>query len=283
MLDLAPFHPQLAHFVIAIGVLGVVFRIASLVGRLRFLSSAATIMLVLTAGLSWLSVRSGDEAHEAIEDIPGIREPLTEHREWGERTRNLFIGTAALELASLAFMGERRQRIQRGIYMASALAGLVGIGFIYETGEHGGALVYNYGAGPGLRSGNPEDVQNALIAGLYNAAMQNRDAGKKEDAARQFAEIERLRPNDPSVKLIGIESRIKDKGDPNGALAELRGFAPGDNPGLRQRAGALKLDAFEASGQTDSAKVLVAQLVQEFPQSRRLKERAAKLGAAPAK
>jgi uncharacterized membrane protein len=276
-MDIAVFHPQFAHFVIALGVIGVIFRMASLIGRLRFLSSAATILLVLTAGLAALSVASGDQAHEFIEDIPGVREPMTEHEEWGERTRNLFIGIAAIELIGLAFMSEKRRRIQRGFHMASALAGLIGLAFIYETGEHGGALVYSYGAGPGIRSKKPEDVENALVAGLYNAAMQNREAGKKEDAARLIAEIERLRPNDPTVKLVTIESIMKDKNDPNGALAALRGFAPGDDPRLRMQVGVMKVDAFIAAQQPDSARATITQLVQEFPESAFLKRRAQEL------
>ena len=276
-MDIAVFHPQFAHFVIALGVTGVLFRMASLITRLRFLSSAATILLVLTAGLAALSVVSGDQAHEFIEDIPGVREPMTEHEEWGERTRNLFIGIAAIELIGLAFMSEKRRRIQRGFHMASALVGLIGLAFIYETGEHGGALVYSYGAGPGIRSKKPEDVENALVAGLYNAAMHNREAGKKEDAARLIAEIERLRPNDPNVKLVTIESIMLDKSDPNGALAALRGFAPGDDPRLRMRVGVMKVDAFIAAQQPDSARATITQLVQEFPESAFLKRRAQEL------
>ena len=277
MPDIAVFHPQFAHFVIALGVTGVVFRLASLIGRLRFLSAAATILIVLTAAIAFLSVESGDQAHEFVEDIPGVRDPMENHEDWGKRTRNLFIGIAAIEIVGLAFMSEKRRRIQRGFHLASALAGLVSLAFIYETGEHGGALVYSYGAGVGTRSEKAEDVQNALVAGLYNAAMQNREAGRKEDAARLIAEIERARPNDPNVKLITIESMMKDKNDPNGALAALRGFAPGEDQGLRLRVGTMRVDAFVAAGQPDSARATVSQLVQEFPTSQALKQRAAQL------
>ena len=279
MPEIAVYHPQFAHFVIALGVIGVVFRLVSLTGRLRFLSPAATVLLVLTAICAYLGVVSGLEAHEYIEDIPGIRQSINEHEEWGERTRNLFIGIAALELIGLAFMSEKRRNIQRYVHMASAVAGVVGLAFIYETGEHGGTLVYSYGGGVGTRSKNPEDVQNALVAGLYNAAMADRQAGRKEDAARLIAEIERVRPNDPNIKLVTIESMIKDKNDPNAALAALRGFAPGEDRRLRSRVGQLKVDAFEAAGQKDSALVTINQLIQEFPQNQRLKERATKLQA----
>jgi hypothetical protein len=154
---------------------------ALLIGRLRFLSLAATVLLVASAGFAYLGAKSGDLAHEYAEGIPGITEPMEEHQEWGERTRNLFIGIAGLELIGLAYGGERR-RIQRYIHYASALAGLVGIAFIYETGEHGGALVYSYGAAVGTRSGS-RGCERVLVAALYNSAIEARRSGRKEEAA----------------------------------------------------------------------------------------------------
>jgi uncharacterized membrane protein len=277
MPDIAVFHPQFAHFVIALTCLGVAFRLVSLIPRMRFLSLAATVVLVTAAVLAYFGVKSGDLAHEAVEGIPGITRPMEEHREWGVRTRNLFIGIAALELISLAFMSEKRRQIQRYIHYASALAGLIGLAFIYETGEHGGALVYSYGAGVGTRSGKPEDVERALVAGLYNSAMDARKAGRKEEAARLFAEIERMRPNEPGVKLMTIESMIRDKNDPNAALAALRGFAAGEDRGLRLRVGLLRVDAFQAAGNKDSTMATINQLIQEFPANQRLKRRATRL------
>ena len=277
MPDIAVFHPQIAHFVIALACTGVVFRLLSLISRLRFLSPAATVLLVASAGFAFLGVKSGDLAHEYAEGIPGISQPMDEHQEWGERTRNLFIGIAALELISLAFMAEKRRHIQRYIHYASALAGLIGIAFIYETGEHGGELVYSYGAGVGTRSRKAEDVERVLVAGLYNSAMQARQAGRKEEAARLFSEIERMRPNEPGVKLMSIESMIQDRNDPNGALAALRGFAAGEDRGLRLRVGLLRVDAFQAAGNKDSTMATINQLIQEFPANQRLKRRATRL------
>jgi uncharacterized membrane protein len=277
MPDIAVFHPQLAHFVIALTSVGVVFRLASLIPRMRFLSLPATVILVAAALFAYFGVKSGDLAHEAVEGIPGITRAMDEHRDWGIRTRNLFIGIAALEIISLAFMAEKRRRIERYIHYASALAGLVGIAFIYETGEHGGALVYSYGAGVGTRLGKPEDVERALVAGLYNAAWHARQTGRKDEAARLFGEIERMRPNEPGVKLLIIESMIKDRNDPNAALAALRGFAAGEDRGLRLRVGSLRVDAFQAAGNKDSTMATINQLIQEFPANQRLKRRAARL------
>jgi len=278
MPDIAVLHPQLAHFVIALTIFGVLFRLVSLTGRLRFLNPAASILIIAAALFSVFSVTSGDQAHGPVERIPGAEEPLVEHEEWGERTRNLLLALAAFEVVSLAFSGsQRRERFTKAIRYSSAVLGLLAIFFVYETGEHGGELVYGFGGGVGTRIGEPEHVQNALIAGLYNAAMQDRQAGRGEEAARLFAELERRRPNDQSVRLFVIESTLRDRKDPAAALAALRGFAPGDNRNLQARVGLLKVDAFQASGQADSARALMAQLQKDFPNNGRVQRRAQEL------
>jgi uncharacterized membrane protein len=274
--NLAAFHPQLAHFVIVLMVVGVAFRLVSLTGKLRFTSPAATVLLVTGALFSWVAVRSGTDAHGPVERIPGARDAVVEHEEWGERTRNLFIGIAALELLGLAFMNDRRRHIARYVHIASALAGVVGVAFVYETGEHGGELVFAYGGGVGTRSGEAADVQNLLVAGLYNAAQQDREQGRKEDAARLIEELERRRPNDPGVRLMAIESMLQDRNDAKGALDALRGFFV-DDPRLAPRVGLLRVDAFEAAGQPDSARAVMTALQRDFPENARVKARAARL------
>jgi hypothetical protein len=157
--------------------------------------------------------------------------------------------------------------------LASAAAGLVGLFFVYETGEHGGEIVYAYAGGVGTRSGNPEHVENLLVAGLYQNAERQRAAGHKEEAARLYAELARLRPSDPSVRLLEIESVLEDRGDPALASRLLDGFDPGRDPRLAPRAGLLRVDALEAMGNSDSARALLENLAREFPQSRSVQRR----------
>lgn len=278
MPQIGSFHPQIVHFVIALLGVGVALRLVSLTGRFQFTGPAATTLIVLGTVAAVLAVTSGDQAHGPAERIPGAREAVIEHEEWGERTRNLFIGVAALELATLALgRGERRRRLARGVAIAAGALGAVALFFLYETAEHGGAVVYEYAGGVGTRSGEPEHVDRLLIAGLYHSAMQERRAGRPEEAARLIAELERRRPDDQGVRLLAIESTLRDRQDASGALAALRAFAAGDDPGLRVRAGLMRIDAFEAAGQRDSALATLRQLEQEFPQNQRIRQRASQL------
>jgi uncharacterized membrane protein len=275
MPEIGSFHPQIVHFVIGLLAVGVLLRLVSLTGKLRFTGPAAATLILAGTATAVLAVTSGDQAHGPVERIPGAVDALENHEQWGKRTRNLFLAIAALELATLALGSrERTERLSRRVAIASGVLGLVGLFFLYETGEHGGEVVYEYAGGVGTRHNDPEDVERLLIAGLYHNAVQDRRAGRTEDAARLFAELERRRPNDPNVRLLAIESTLRDRADANGALAALRGFAAGEDVGLRTRAGLLRVDAFEAAGQRDSARVTLQQLQQEFPRNLRIRQRA---------
>jgi len=129
----------------------------------------ATIAVVAAA---W----SGDDAHVAVEAVPGAASAVHAHQEWGERTRNLALATAALELLALAL---RRRRI----VIASAVVGLVAVLAMLETGKLGGELVYAHAGGVGIRSGDPEDVARLLLAGLYEQADVDEKVGRGGDAA----------------------------------------------------------------------------------------------------
>jgi predicted Zn-dependent protease len=154
----------------------------------------------------------------------------------------------------------------------------VALYFIYETGEHGGELVYTYAGGVGTRSGDPADLSNALVAALYHKARLDRDSGRAEDAARRTDELARLRPDDPTVRFLVVESKLRDRNDPQGALAELRMMqvAP-DDPRLAPRRALLTSQAYVAAGQPDSAKAVLAEAARQFPNNRAVQDALAKL------
>jgi uncharacterized membrane protein len=267
MPDIGPFHPQVVHFVVALGLLGVALRLVSLAGKLAWTRPAATLLLLIAAGASVVAVQSGQNAHGPAERVPGAREAVQEHEELGEDTRNLFLLVALLEIAALAL--RKREKVQRGLYFASGLAGIAACVALYEAAEHGGSLVYSYAGGVGLRTGNPEDVQRLLVAGLYHEARTARDAGRHDEAARLTQELVRQVPNDPAVTLLSIQSMIEDQNDAKGALAALAALpVPADNPRFALRKGMVQSQAFAALGQKDSARAVLEQLQQQFPQAK---------------
>lgn len=269
------YHPQIVHFVIALLVVGVLLRLVSLAGRPAFASPAATLLILLGTGASILAVRSGTDAHGPVERIPGARAAVVEHEEWGERARNVFFAVAALEVLGLALRRSSGLRLVQG---AAAVVGVAGLWVLYQAGDHGGRLVYSYAGGVGIRSGAPEDVGRLLLAGLYHQAQLDRRAGRPAEAAALIDEAARRFPNDPEVGLLAAESHLLDRRDPAAALAALdRIVVPASSAFLRVRAGSLRADALEASGDRAGALAVLRKLAEEFPANARLRQRVEQL------
>ena len=220
MPSIASLHPQVVHFAIALLIIGVVFRLLSLTGRLAFTGPAATTLIVLGTVATVLAVQSGNDAHGPVERMPGVRPAVVDHEEWGIRARNIFLGVAALELIALALAG-RMPKQAKVVAMGAAAIGLVGLGAIYEAGEHGGQLVYNYAGGIGTRSGDPKDVGRLMVAGLYQQALLDRQANKGAEGAALIDLAAARFPENLELQLMSIEWTTDVKRDPAGALQRL--------------------------------------------------------------
>lgn len=280
MESLASLHPQVVHFAIALLFVGVPLRLVALTGKVPFAKHAATLLLILGTVAAAVSVKSGVDAHGPVERIPGARAAVMEHEEHGIQTRNLFLGVAALELLALALASRAATvRFTKAAYIASGALGLVGMGALYEAGEHGGALVYSYAGGPGIRSGDTTDVKRLLLAGLYAQAQVDRKAGEFYASARLTQEMAARFPQDTTVKFLLAESLQKDEKNYPGALLVARSIAI-DTASARwvARQAALIADLHLAMGHPDSAKATLLPVVERYPQNTRLK---AKLDSIP--
>ncbi|HWA15084.1 MAG TPA: DUF2231 domain-containing protein [Gemmatimonadales bacterium] len=278
MPDIAALHPQVVHFVVALGIIGVLLRIVSLARKWAWTSAAAVFLLIIAAGASVVAVESGHQAHEWAEQIPGVRTAVQEHEELGEKTRNIFLLVAALEVVALALRSKEKATF--GLRAASAVVGIVACFYLYEAGEHGGELVYNYAGGIGTRSGESGDVQNLLIAGLFHQARVARQAGRPDEAARLTEEMARQRPQDYTIAVMALDARYRDLHDTSGALAGLTALEVPDSQWRPATArGMLQAEILVATGQKDSAKSLLTALVAKYPESRRAKAALEKLGS----
>lgn len=279
-MNLGFYHPQVVHFVVALLFVGVGARVLSLLPLPKvfgFLGPAAAALIILSAGASAAAVHTGTLAHGPIERIPGVREAVVEHEEWGKRARNALLAVALLEIVALAV--HSRARLATGVRVAAALAGLGGAAVLFEAAEHGGTLVYAYAGGPGLRSNDTTDLRRLLVAGLYTNAAAARTAGRKDDAARLTEDLARQMPGDTGVAMLVLESRLKDRDDAAGALAALGAMrvAPA-NRRLFVQVATLKADALEALGRNDSARAVLEALVRDMPQvAERLRPRLERL------
>jgi uncharacterized membrane protein len=275
MPNIAPFHPQLVHFVIALLFVGLAFRLVSLTRWFRFTDYGATTLLLIGTAAAVLAVKSGTDAHGPVERIPGVRDAVIEHEEYGKSARNVFLGVALIELVALV-LGRKPTLAtpRRWTHVASALLGVFGAVPLFEAAEHGGELVYSYAGGPGLRTGDPQDVQRLLLSGLYNQSRIDRRENRPADAAVLVNEMAKRFPNDTNVKFLHVESLLMDTRDYPAAMAALNHTSvdPSD-PRMAPRYATMKADIYLAMGQRDSARAVLSQAAAAFPQNARLKAR----------
>jgi len=275
---MAALHPQIVHVTIILTMVGVAFRLISLVERRWFVGPAAATLLILAAASSVASVRSGTAAHGPVERVPGTRPAVMEHEEWGGRAQAILIVLGVIELAGLAL------RRWPKVTLVNALAAVVGLGAVfavYETGKHGGELVYAYAGGVGLRSGDPKDVERLLLAGYYHQAMADRAAGRTAQAIELIdAAAGRFR-SDPEVQMLAAESQLVDRKDPQAAINALISLhLPAGNRFMAIRRATILADAYEAAGRKPEALLLLEGVLKEFPNPR-LQQRADTLKSAP--
>jgi uncharacterized membrane protein len=265
MPNIGVYHPVIVHFVIVLLIVGAIFRWVSLSGRAAFTGPAAAALLLAGTLAAALAVHSGVNAHGPVERIPGARQAVGDHEEAGEWARNVFLVVAALELAAL-IARRRNLNVARGALWGSAVVCVFGVAALVKAAERGGDLVYNYAGGVGIRSGDTADVTRLFLAGLYQAAQQARTQHDSARAAELFGQLERQFPNDTTVRLLAIESLVRDKHNGRAALAALSRFAVRpDDRRLRLRVGFLKADAYVVAGRPDSARATLQQLAQDFP------------------
>jgi uncharacterized membrane protein len=265
MPNIGAYHPIIVHFAIALLVVGVIFRWVSLTGRAPFTGPAAATLLILGTVAAYLAVHSGTDAHAPVERIPGVREAVMDHEEAGHWARNVFLVVALLEILALGAK-KRSVQIARVALWGSAVVGIFGFAAILKAADKGGDLVYDYAGGVGTRSGDTADVNRLYLAGVYQAAQQARAQHDSARAAALFAQLEREFPNDTNVRLLAIESLVRDKDDGRAALTALSRFpVRADDRRLQLRVGFLKADAYVATGKPDSARAVLERLGTAFP------------------
>ncbi len=276
---LGSFHPQVVHFAIALLIVGVVFRLLSLTGRLAFAGSAASVLLLLGTASAVAAAHTGIAAHGPVERVPGSRDAVVEHEDWGIRARNVFLAVGGLEILALLLA---RRRKARPAQLLSGVVGIAGLFCLFEASEHGGELVYSYAGGVGIRSGEPEDVARLLLAGLYHQAQLDRNEGRSAEASRLVEEMARRFPDDLEVQMLAAESLLLDAIDAEGALVALdRISVPEENRRLVLRHGILRADALQGAGRADEARSALEKLLSRYPDNRTVKEKLSSLSTPP--
>lgn len=270
-MDLGQFHPIVVQFAVVLVFVGVLFRLISLLKRPAFAGPVATTLILAGAIAVLLAVKSGHDAHGPVERVPGSAGAVKAHEDAGEVARNFVIILGLIELAGLAL---RNTKFARHTTIASSVIGAGALIFVFVAANRGGNLVYSYAGGVGIRSGQPADVGNLLLAGLYHQAQQDREAGRRAEAAALADLALRRFPGSVPVRLFQAESVLLDRQDPAAALAALGTISvPTNDNRSRIRHGMLTVDSLEAAGRPGEAKNALEKLAAEFPDNARIKQR----------
>ncbi|HVO74788.1 MAG TPA: DUF2231 domain-containing protein [Ignavibacteriaceae bacterium] len=153
---LAQFHPQIIHFPIVLLLLYVLFETIGVVFKRDFFSKSAHLILFLGVLAAVAAVLTGQQAFNVAsswEEKGAIIQfgAIHEHENWATLTLWYF---AAL-LVIRTFITFKKKFTGYFQYLFVVLA-LVGAFFVFETGDHGGHLVYKYGIGTDLKKAEIE-------------------------------------------------------------------------------------------------------------------------------
>jgi uncharacterized membrane protein len=148
---LAGNHPRIVHFAIALLFLYPFLELIGVIFKRDFFSKAAHLILFFGVLAALGGVLTGNQAHEVAmqwEDKGAMMpfKAINEHSWWANFTLWYFAGLLAIR----TFFVIKKKFIGYFRYIFAVLA-LAGVFLVYETGDHGGKLVYKYGVGTELK------------------------------------------------------------------------------------------------------------------------------------
>lgn len=140
---LAEFHPKVVHFPIAFLLGYVLLEFLGVILKKEFLSKAAHLLLFFGVLGAFAAVLTGRQAEEAFEywnkESSNL---LEEHELYATITQWYFAGLLAVR----TFLSFNKKFVGVFKYIILVLA-IIGVYFVFETGEHGGKMVYEHGIG----------------------------------------------------------------------------------------------------------------------------------------
>jgi len=145
--DWAPnIHPIIVHFPIVLLAIAVLFDIIGLLfKKMDWLKKSSLLLFVLGTMAAIVAFLSGRYAAEGLNPAVNVIPTLTEHADWAEIAMWFFIIFSVIRL----FITWKFNSIKNLVIVPIVFTGIVGIYFLYQTGDHGAKLVFGYGLGTG--------------------------------------------------------------------------------------------------------------------------------------
>lgn len=133
-------HALVVSFPVALLTTAVFFELAALVLKKDGLRRTGFALLLVGAVSAGAAVLIGLQAEDAIQHGPAIHRLMEEHEELAYFTLGIFGVVALWRLV-------RERRMGAGERIAAFVLSLAGLGFLADTGHHGGKMVFEHAAG----------------------------------------------------------------------------------------------------------------------------------------
>jgi uncharacterized membrane protein len=140
---LSAIHPKVVHFPIAFLLAYFLFELLGIVFKKDFLSKSAHLLLflgVLGALAAVFTGRAAEEAFDYWNKQSG--ELVAQHEIYANLTLWYFVGLLLLR----TFVSFKKNFVGIVRYVILVLA-MVGVYFVFQTGDYGGKMVYEHGVG----------------------------------------------------------------------------------------------------------------------------------------
>jgi len=145
--DWAPnIHPMIVHFPIVLLIIAVLFDTAGLIlKKFTWLQKSALLLYLLGTIAAGVAFLTGRAASDGLDIPANVITAVNDHADWAEITLWFFSIYTIIRLS----IGYFFKSLKKVIVIPIVLIGLLGIYFLYQTGDHGAKLVFGYGLGTG--------------------------------------------------------------------------------------------------------------------------------------
>ncbi len=157
---LGSLHPKIIHFPIALFIVYTFLEIVGLVFKKDIFTKAAFIILILGVLGALAAVLTGNQAEEVWKNWTGAsKNLLDEHETFATITLWYFFALLILRTIFVINVEIKNKFIDHAAKMkiAFVILALAGCYFVYETGEHGGKMVYKHGVGVSTEKQTPQN------------------------------------------------------------------------------------------------------------------------------
>ncbi len=144
-------HPEIVHFPIALFFAYVLLEAIGILLKKKAFSNAATVILFIAVIFSVFAVLTGNSAEEYLKSFSPSREVLNIEEIHQTYATILMWYFTALLFLKIYFKTKKNLNFKRELIIL--ILGILGLLFVYKTGEYGGKMVYDYGVGTKIFNG----------------------------------------------------------------------------------------------------------------------------------